>query len=104
MYGTQRLVYALAALRSGAERAEVAYCFLERPGEPVTAEYTAADQGALEAELLSWPPAWPRAGSSRRPGPTAVCARTARAARRCAPGAKSTRSQSRPSTNSPGPR
>ena len=53
MYGTQRLVYALAALRSGAERAEVAYCFLERPGEPVTAEYTAADQGALEAELLT---------------------------------------------------
>ena len=31
------IVYALAALRDGAPRAEVAYCFLERPGEPVTA-------------------------------------------------------------------
>ena len=35
-YATQRIVYALAALRDGAPRAEVAYCFLERPGEPVT--------------------------------------------------------------------
>ena len=33
---TQRLVYALAALRSGADRVEVAYVFLERPDEPVT--------------------------------------------------------------------
>ena len=29
-------VYALAALRSGAERVEVAYVFLERPDEPVS--------------------------------------------------------------------
>ena len=36
-YATQRLVYALAALRDGAPRVEVAYCFLERPAEPVTA-------------------------------------------------------------------
>ena len=36
-YATQRLVYALAALRDGAPRVEVAYCFLERPGEPVIA-------------------------------------------------------------------
>ena len=34
---TQRLVYALAALRSGAERVEVAYVFLERPETPVAA-------------------------------------------------------------------
>ena len=32
-YSTQRLVYALAGLRSGAERVEVVHCYLERPGE-----------------------------------------------------------------------
>ncbi len=50
-YSIQRLVYALAALRSGADRAEVAYCFLERPDDPVTSTYTAADAPALEEEL-----------------------------------------------------
>ncbi len=48
-YGTQRLIYALAALRSGAQEVEVAHVFLERPNEPVTATY--ADQAALEREL-----------------------------------------------------
>ena len=51
-YATQRLVYALAGLRSGAERVEVAHCYLERPGEPAVAAYTAADEQRLEAELL----------------------------------------------------
>ncbi len=50
-YTTQRLVYALAALRSGAERAEVAYVFLERPDEPVAATYVAADAPELERRL-----------------------------------------------------
>jgi hypothetical protein len=50
-YETQRLVYALAALRGGAERVEVAYCFLERPDEPVTALYDTADAGDLERRL-----------------------------------------------------
>ena len=50
-YATQRIVYALAALRDGAPRAEVAYCFLERPGEPVTRAFTAADAGALTEHL-----------------------------------------------------
>ena len=50
-YAIQRLVYALAALRSGAARAEVAYCFLERPDDPVASTYTADDVPALEAEL-----------------------------------------------------
>ncbi len=50
-YGIQRLVYALAALRAGAERAEVAYVFLERPTEPVAAVFHAADAPRLEAEL-----------------------------------------------------
>ncbi len=35
----------------GAARAEVAYCFLERPDEPVTRVYEAAEADALEAEL-----------------------------------------------------
>jgi ATP-dependent helicase/nuclease subunit A len=51
-YSTQRRVYALAGLRAGAERVEVAYCFLERPDEPASVVYEAADAARLEAELL----------------------------------------------------
>ncbi|MDQ3644960.1 MAG: UvrD-helicase domain-containing protein [Actinomycetota bacterium] len=51
-YSTQRLVYALAALRSGARSAEVAYAFLERPGEPVLASFEASDAPDLERGLL----------------------------------------------------
>ncbi|MET0971851.1 MAG: PD-(D/E)XK nuclease family protein, partial [Thermoleophilaceae bacterium] len=51
-YSTQRIVYALAALRAGTERVEVAHCFLERPDEPAVAIYEAADAERLEAELL----------------------------------------------------
>jgi len=52
-YGVQRRVYALAALRGGARRVEVAYAFLERPHEPVTTRYAAHEADALEAELLA---------------------------------------------------
>jgi ATP-dependent helicase/nuclease subunit A len=52
-YSTQRLVYALAGLRAGAERVEVAYCFLERPEELEVATYVAADATRLETELLA---------------------------------------------------
>ena len=52
LYETQRIVYALAGLRSGAGRAEVAYCFLERPEEPVTRVFEAAEAPALERRLL----------------------------------------------------
>jgi len=52
-YATQRLVYALAALRSGAARVEVAYAFLERPDEPVSAVFGAADSDGLAAQLLA---------------------------------------------------
>ena len=38
-YGTQRLVYALAALRDGAAEVVVVHCLLERPGEPVAATF-----------------------------------------------------------------
>jgi RecB family exonuclease len=48
-YRTQQLVYALAALRSGATTVDVIHVFLERPERPVTARFT--DQSALEQEL-----------------------------------------------------
>jgi ATP-dependent helicase/nuclease subunit A len=51
-YGTQRLVYALAALRQGAPRVEVAHCFLERPEETALATFTAADADELAERLV----------------------------------------------------
>jgi ATP-dependent helicase/nuclease subunit A len=50
-YRTQRLVYALAALRDGAAEVEVVHCFLERPDDPVAVTFTAAQAPTLEAEL-----------------------------------------------------
>jgi ATP-dependent helicase/nuclease subunit A len=50
-YTLQRLVYALACLRTGVDEVEVAYHFLERPESPVEATFTRADVPALEAEL-----------------------------------------------------
>ena len=50
-YALQRLVYALAALRDGAPRVEVAHCYLERPAEPATRTYGQADAQTLADEL-----------------------------------------------------
>ncbi|MFZ0042243.1 MAG: PD-(D/E)XK nuclease family protein, partial [Solirubrobacteraceae bacterium] len=50
-YATQRLVYALAALRAGAATVEIAHCFLERPADPVIAVYARAETPELETEL-----------------------------------------------------
>ncbi len=50
-YVLQRLVYALAAFRAGAEEVEVAYVFLERPDEPVSRTFLRADVEALETQL-----------------------------------------------------
>ncbi|HEY8583224.1 MAG TPA: PD-(D/E)XK nuclease family protein, partial [Capillimicrobium sp.] len=50
-YRVQRLVYALAALRAGAPRVEVAHLFLEAPDRPATVSYTAEDAGRLAEEL-----------------------------------------------------
>jgi ATP-dependent exoDNAse (exonuclease V) beta subunit len=50
-YELQRLVYALACFRAGAEEVEVAYLFLERPDEPVTTTFTRAQVAGLEAQL-----------------------------------------------------
>ena len=51
-YAIQRRVYALAVLRAGAARVDVAYAFLERPLEPISERFKAADADRLEAELL----------------------------------------------------
>jgi ATP-dependent helicase/nuclease subunit A len=51
-YDVQRVVYALAALRGGAEGVEVAYCFLERPADPVRSAFARADAPALAERLL----------------------------------------------------
>jgi ATP-dependent helicase/nuclease subunit A len=52
-YVLQRLVYALAAFRAGADEVEVAYVFLERPGEPVVSTFERFEMPALEAELTA---------------------------------------------------
>ncbi len=50
-YATQRLIYAVAALRAGAAAVEVVYEFLERPHEPVAEGFAAGDLPRLEREL-----------------------------------------------------
>jgi ATP-dependent helicase/nuclease subunit A len=50
-YRLQRLVYALACLRAGAEEVEVVYQFLERPDAAVSAAFSHDDVPALEREL-----------------------------------------------------
>ncbi len=52
-YATQRLVYALAALRDGAPKTEVVHLLLERPGEPVTVTYDHTQAPELAARLQS---------------------------------------------------
>jgi ATP-dependent helicase/nuclease subunit A len=52
-YATQRIVYALAALRDGAPSVEVAYAFLERPDAPVSATFTHRDVPALAERLTN---------------------------------------------------
>ena len=48
-YRIQQLIYALAALRAGADAVEVAHVFLERPDDPVIARFD--DRSALEREV-----------------------------------------------------
>ena len=50
-YRLQRLVYALACFRAGAEEVEVVYAFLERPDGVVSATFTREDIPDLESEL-----------------------------------------------------
>jgi ATP-dependent helicase/nuclease subunit A len=50
-YAIQRLVYALAGFRAGAEEVEVVYVFLERPDEPVARTFGRDEIVELEAGL-----------------------------------------------------
>jgi ATP-dependent exoDNAse (exonuclease V) beta subunit len=50
-YRLQRLVYALACFRCGADEVEVVYHFLERPDAVVSTTFRRDDVAALEAEL-----------------------------------------------------
>ena len=50
-YRLQRLVYALACFRAGADEVEVVYHFLGRPDAPVEAVFSRGDVPELEAEL-----------------------------------------------------
>jgi ATP-dependent exoDNAse (exonuclease V) beta subunit len=50
-YRIQRLIYALAAIRSGAETVEVAHVFLERPREPVVAAFAPRARSELERQI-----------------------------------------------------
>ena len=50
-YGLQRLVYAIAALSTGAQRVEVAHCFLHSPQTTLAARHTQADREPLERAL-----------------------------------------------------
>jgi len=52
-YGVQWLVYALAALRAGAREVEVAFAFLERPEEPASRTFSAAEAPALKDALAA---------------------------------------------------
>ena len=52
-YGLQRTVYALALLRDGVDEVEVVYAFFDRPDEPVSRTFVAADVPALEATLTA---------------------------------------------------
>ena len=50
-YGIQRLVYALAGFRAGADEVEVVYVFLERPDEPVARTFKREEAAELETGL-----------------------------------------------------
>ncbi len=72
-YGLQRLVYALACLRDGADEVEVVYQFLEAPDDVVSAAFSAGDVAALETKL-SEAIARIRAGDFRPTPSEYVCA------------------------------
>jgi ATP-dependent helicase/nuclease subunit A len=52
-YGIQRLLYALAVLRDGASEVEIVHWFLERPEQPVSVRYEAAERPQLERLLAA---------------------------------------------------
>ena len=52
-YSLQRTIYALAALRSGAPSAEIAFCFLERPDAAVARVYQTDDAERLAGDVCA---------------------------------------------------
>jgi hypothetical protein len=50
-YAVQRLIYALAALRAGAQRVEIVHLFLEAADRPVTRSYAEEETERLHSEL-----------------------------------------------------
>ncbi|HWD76829.1 MAG TPA: PD-(D/E)XK nuclease family protein, partial [Solirubrobacteraceae bacterium] len=50
-YSTQRIVYALAALRAGARTVEIAHCFVEQPETPAVATFERSGTAELEQAL-----------------------------------------------------
>jgi len=52
-YEIQRLIYAIAALRSGANEVQIAHCFLEAPEVPVIVSFGADQLPELDASLQS---------------------------------------------------
>jgi ATP-dependent helicase/nuclease subunit A len=72
-YRTQRLVYALACFRAGADEVEVVYQFLERPDAVVSTTFWRSELAVLEAEL-SDAIARVRAGDFRPTPSEQVCA------------------------------
>ncbi len=52
-YEIQRLIYAIAALRAGADEVEIAHCFLEAPESPVIVSFGADRLPELDASLES---------------------------------------------------
>jgi PD-(D/E)XK nuclease superfamily len=50
-YRLQRLVYALACFRAGADEVEVVYAFLEQPDAEVSASFDRSELVSLESEL-----------------------------------------------------
>ncbi len=83
-YEVQRRIYALAGLHTGVASVEVAYCFLRRPAEIVSARYAAAGVARLERELaaVSAPLLAGRFPVSARPH-RGLCATCPGRARRC---------------------
>jgi ATP-dependent helicase/nuclease subunit A len=51
-YRTQRLLYAVAALRAGARRVEIVHLFLEEAANPISATFDPDALAGLESELL----------------------------------------------------
>ena len=76
-YETQKLVYALAALRAGAPRVEVAYCLLERPDEPLRGRSPPRTRRTSSRASRRWPTASSRTTIRSPTHRTASCAERA---------------------------